>query len=290
MNLNKSTIFVLSLIIFPLISGCTKEKAEAIKNLSLIFREEASESLNQIKTIILKSVEMPAQDVGAVVKDLESIRALNDEKLTFLIDEAGSSNSNLRNINQELQSLEEHYYLFASIFSSLPQGHLFASDAIERAQKYSKALTIRMINLADDLHRGSIQVRSNAKRIALIEQINDAKKIDNDSLRRKKLEVYAQEIIAVAKEEKQIKERAIIQCLKTASIGKELYRLIENYRDMDIQQILAMTNNAIERSSMISVDNKEIVSLLNRFRNYQSLLSEKPQDSSQSSTPATIND
>lgn len=266
MHTYKKIVLGTVLLICILFIGCTKEKAEAVKLFSEQFRDEATKSLNQIKSIVYMNIEMPPIGIEKIAQDLNDDTNLTIQSISFLIEESKPDTSKIETINKELDGLEKIYNEFASIFESLPQGHMLAASAVKKAQKFSIELTLNMINFAEELHSGKIRVTNNTKRILLLEQINQDKAIKDTLFRKEKLLTDAKLIKELGQQEIDIKNQAIIQCLKAAAVGKQCSNTIRDYSKLNMDEILSLTRQTLEFGTQISSQNSDVVSLLNKFK------------------------
>jgi hypothetical protein len=252
-----------------LISGCTKDKAEAIMAVSGQFRDEASIALHQIRTLITMSLEMPANDPSKMVEDLEELKTFSDKELTFLINESKPDTSGSNAINGELASIEKQYDTFASMFSSLSKGFLFSVRSVQKAQEYAIRLTIQMINLANELQTGKIRVRCNAKRIILVEQVNLDKAIKDSTIRKERLLADVRLINELGQQEESLKKQALLQCFKVAEIGRQVAELIRNYDKLSIHEILAMGQQALSLGSQLTGQPLDLVRMLDKYKSIE---------------------
>lgn len=252
-----------------LISGCTKEKAEAIMVVSGQFRDEASIALHQIRTLITMSLEMPANDPSKIVQDLEEIKSFSDTQLTFLIDESKPDNSGNLAINKELALIEKQYDTFASMFSSLSKGFLLSVGSVQKSQEYAIKLTMQMINLANELQNGKIRVRCNAKRIVLVEEINSDKSIKDSTMRKQRLFADVRVINELGQQEENLKNQAMLQCFKVVEIGKQVAELIRNYDKLSINEILAMGQQSLNFGSQLTGQPLDLIRMSDKYKSIE---------------------
>jgi len=247
------------------LQGCTKDKAEAIKVAAESLRAEATAALNQIRALLKANTAMPPRDNGELAEDLQQ-RDFTYEMLQTLLSEDQMGEAQAVQIDAKLDGIEQQYATFARMFDSLPQGHFFARNAVERAERHAVNLTVQMINMAKLIEERKIPVQLNARRILLVEQVKQHNSITDGNLKQTHLRHAAQQITALAIEETQLREQAIGQCLKAAEAGRLVMNLIRDYKTLSVAEILAQTQQSLGFVAEISGQNLDVVSLLNRFQ------------------------
>ncbi len=244
--------------------GCTKDKAEAIKVAAESFRSEASAAFEGLRGVLKAAIAMPPLEQGNLVDDLSSTN-FTVEMLQALLTEDQVGDAAAVNIDQKIDELVRYYHSFAEMFGSLPRGHFFAKDAVARAERHAVNLTVQLINLARLIQDGKIAVRLNGKRILLVEQIQRHNTITDASTRREHLKNAAQQILALAAEEAQLRKRVMAQCLKAAEAGRLLTDLIRHYQQLSLGDILTQTQQSLGFVAAISGQNPDVIALLDRF-------------------------
>ena len=270
------TIVAITLCAFVvLLPGCTKEKAEAIKVAAKNFQAEASAALNQIRDILKQNIAMPPTDNDKLAGDLSQTN-FTYEMLQEVLSENQIGSTETVKIDQQIGGIEKYYTEFAQMFNSLPEGHLFGANAVERSEKYAVNLTVQMINLAKMIQDGRIPVRLNAKRILLLEQIQRDNAVSDVKLKQSLLKTDAQQVTALAAEEAQLREQAIAQCLKAAEMGQLVKKLIHEYKSLSVADVLALTQQALTFAADISNQNADVTALLKRYTAVQTQIQNDP--------------
>ncbi len=259
-----------------LLQGCTREKAEAIKVAAQTLRAEAVAALDQLRSILRGNTAMPPQDNDKLAEDLRQEEAFSIEMLENLLTEGEIGAEEAAATDAVLQRIEIHYVAFAEMFDELERGHFFASDAVRAAERHAVNLTVQMITLARMIEEKKIPVKLNAKRILLVEQIQRHNTIPDENLKRQHLKAATQQLLALAAEERQLREEAIMKCLKAAEAGRLLTRLIREYRTLSAEEILRLTQQSLGVAAQLSGQNPDVVGALERFKAVETRIKEDP--------------
>src|SRR5258708_129250 len=168
-NINRPIRAVFASFIL-LLSGCTKEKAEAIKNSAEQFRNEAASALKEITGIFLESVSVPVEDdatrAARLAQDLGGTQEINAKELSFVLQDPMLNKAAVKGINQEFDRLEAHFDEFAAMFRSLPKGSFLATKSVAKAEKHAINLTLELINFAHIVEK--MPVHFSARRTILL--------------------------------------------------------------------------------------------------------------------------
>jgi len=269
-------INLLGLLIFiALLAGCNKEKAEAVKLAAEKLRVEAISAIEKINGLFTQSITMPAahtDEIDRIVRDIEK-ENINAEKLSFLMNEAETGRGTAEKVNDEFEKIKQGYYQFEGMFRSLPKGSYFAGKGVKKAEKHAIQLTVQMLNFAEYLQKYPVQFTG--KRTSLIERINEAKKLQDQNLRKERLSIIGREILQLKGEEQKAKQEAILQCLKAAETGKLVAELIRNYNSLSIEELLGSIRNTLNFIAEIS-SNQDVVSLLERYKSVETAIKNDP--------------
>lgn len=264
------------LVVAILFAGCNREKAEAIKVAAEKFRIEAISAIEKINTLFAQSITMPVDETGEIdriVRDLEGEADINAEKLSFIIGEAEIGRGTIEKGNQEFEKIKMGYYQFEAMFRSFPKGSYLAGEAVKKAEKHAIQLTVQMMNFAEFLKNYPVQFTG--KRTLIIERINEAKKIQDQNLRKERLSIAAREIVQLREEENVARNEAILQCLKAAETGKLVAELIRDYDSLSVEELLGSIRNTMSFIAGIS-SNRDVTSLLERYKSVETAIREDP--------------
>ena len=269
----KSAAVISFIVILVFISGCSKEKAEAIKVAAGQFRVEAVSALGQIENLFKQSVGMPVESSEKRIKDITELLDKATEKITAktldgLLSEGsiGQETSNI--IDKEFEGLKGRYYLFEGMFRSLPAGSFFSKDAVKKSEKHAINLTLEFIKFAEKLQNWPVQFTG--RRVLILEKIAQGKKIQDVNLRELNLKLSAQDILELEKDETKAKEEAVLQCLKASEAGKLVAELIHGYEKLSVGDILAMTKDTLGFVSEINGGNLD--SLMEKYKSVETTI------------------
>lgn len=272
------SIFFIALL---LVSGCNKQKAEALKIAAERFRNDAISALDQMNFLFIQSMSVvqmsTEEEVESVVKDLtdlESPEAINAELLDFWSEEVTLGNAAESSVNSEFDDLKSQYYTFEGIFTSLDKGSFFAKEAVKNAEKHALNLTLQLINFSKILQNNDF--RFTARRVLIIERMRAAKSEENPALQKELMENAAKAFVQLRIEEEQFKEEAIRQCLKSAESGRMVTELIRDYDKMKVTDILNSIKNSMNYGIEITGGNQKISDLLTKFEGVEKTIREDP--------------
>ena len=270
-SLMKFTVaFLIFILTFGNI-GCTKEKAEAIKNGATQFRVEAKSSIEVIRTLFHQSVPLtlPTSDteVKDIVKEFKTVPSTGDigDFVARRLDGARGLEASFKPIETELGKIEGAYELLGSMYDSLPRGHFFASKEVEKSKRVVAKLTLLMLQFAKSIDKDPFPF--DARRQTLRQKFRLAKSqetSDPDAAKETSL-LAAQELIQLRADEAKANQEAIAQCLKAVQAGKLLSELIENYKSFSVSDILDLTKNGLSLIRDISGGNSNITAAMGRL-------------------------
>lgn len=277
-HLNVIRVGFLSMLILVL-SGCTKEKAEAVKVAAENFRSDATLALDQMNYLFNQNVSVvrlsEEEEIQSVVNDLNSIENVDDINsalLDFWSEEAVLGVQAQNSINSEFDNLKAQYYRFEAIFSSLEKGSYFAKDAVKKAEKHAISLTLQLINFAGIIQENDFRFAS--RRVLIIERMKVARAEENEGLRKQLLENVARDFVELRMEEKRAKDETIRQCLKAAESGRAVAELIKDYDKMNVADILSSIKSSMNFATEITGGNETISNLLTKFEGVESTIKE----------------
>lgn len=276
-NWSKSKSILMVVFSVFLLTGCTKEKAEALKFSAEQFMQESVSALESIKDLIRQSVSVPAlsseEEIERIAEDIEKSEKFGAAELDFVIGEGETGQQTLSEIDKNFAELEKKYYLFASAFQSLPKGSLFSREAVKKAEKHALDLTLELINYSEFLEK--YPVRFTAKRTLILDKIERDREIQDEGLRRLNLKIAAKSILELRDQETKAKEEALRQCLKAAESGKLVLGLIRDFDTLNVEDMISLTRESLSFTAEIS-GSSDITALLERYRFAESQIREDP--------------
>jgi hypothetical protein len=270
--------FLIISVLFLFIAGCNKEKAEAIKVAAEKFRIESVKSLEMISDLFTKSLTMPSEGEDAKIREIVNMidgePAIDASMLSFVVEEDEIGKSAVDKVKKKFNEIGNVYYQFEGMFRSLPEGSFFARGAVKNAEKHSINLTMQLINFAETLEKHPVQFTG--RRAFIVERITEAKKYNDDNLRKEHLTIISKNILQLRNDENKANDEAVIQCLKAAETGKQISDLIRNYESMSASDILLSVRNIFTFVTEISGKNQEMTSLLERYRSVETAIRKDP--------------
>lgn len=255
--------------------GCTKEKAEAIKNAAEQFRVEAKSALSMSEDLVKESVSMPAEtkeeEINRLVQDFNTGPKRTEADMQKFAQEVLNTGSETLEVNHQIEAefktLEDDYDLFASMYRSLPRGHFFAKDAVAKSERHAIKLTLRFIKMADTLQK--MPVVFMGRRATLTAKLLRAQEITGVPERAQAVLVSIQDLIKLREDERKAKEAAILQCLKAAEAGKLVTELINGYQKLTVEDMLNLTKDSLAiLNSVTGGTNKDIKGMQTRFESF----------------------
>ena len=255
--------------------GCTAEKAQAVKTAAGNFQIAAAAALSQINTILKQNEEMPPLDVDKIAADLETSK-FDAAMLEELLSEGQVGASEAKDAGKAIADIQAGYDHFAAMFEALPNGSYFASGDVDKAKKYAVNLTLQMVNLAGMLEQGKIQVRLNARRVLLVEQITQGNTISDVKVRRQYLQDAAKQILTLRDDEAKARDEAAAQCLKAAEAGNAVIKSIKDFDHLSVTDILSIGQTSLGFAAQISGQNAGVVSALTKYNGIATAIQSDP--------------
>jgi len=265
---------VLSVVILSLLApaaGCTKEKADAVKNAAEQFRLESKAALAQISNLAQQSLPITSMTNEEEVQRLAAtVATVAPADLTEFVNSKIDAKRKFEAMNakadEDLRKMEEMYDLFASMYRSLPKGHFFAGSAVKRSKIYAIKLTMQMVQYAGQIRDNPYQFH--ARHVRLIEKYAAAQKLTDPQQRNAAFLLASQELVQLRDEEMKANKDAIAQCLKAAEAGKVIIDLVDRFDSLSVADVLDLTKNALVIVSDISGGNPQIKGMIDRYDNF----------------------
>jgi len=269
-RIESKTKGVVAILLFSLIvssTGCTKEKAQAIKTAAEQFNVEAKAAIGLIRagdklnaTVIFTS---SAQEVKSIAdnfpKSTDTIPNFVNNKLSRNKTNAPGNPE----LEKQLAQMEQAYDLFGSMFRSLPRGNFFAKNAVKKSKVYAIKLTIEMIQVAKFLSDNHFEF--SARRQDLYDQYDAAKKLTDPTAQKEAVLLATQQLIKLRDDEAKANSDMITQCLKAAEAGKLVTDLIDRYQKLTVSDILDLTKNALSIINDVTGGNPDVTAAIARY-------------------------
>ena len=247
---------LLALFVLGTVAACAN-KAKVIQAGAKQFEAEALASIDKINAMRLREVSSPAPTPAEAEAQfakniLRSTRPITDGMLDFLLDpnDIGPL-GNEPKWQQFLAKLRTQYRQFAAIFSNLDQGSLLSAPAVKEAIPVLDPLIGQMSAFAHVVTRAPVKfVR---ERVDLAVRIEDVRNnTQTEEQKRRALRALHQELVKLAAAEKEMNAAVIAQCLKTATLGRQLRGLMQDYDKLSIDGIADGLKEAFAVANTIS--------------------------------------
>ena len=267
----KAVLLVVMLSLLMPTVGCTKEKADAIKNAAEQFRLESKTALTQLSNLAKQHAELPAMtNEEEVTRLAETFASVPPERVTDFvngrIEVKREFDALSASANDDLRNMQDVYDLFANMYRSLSKGHFFAGSAVKQSKIYAIKLTMQMVHFAGDIRDHPYQFH--ARHVLLVEKYRNAQKMTDPQQKKAAVILASQELVQLRDQENKANQDAIAQCLKAAESGKVIIDLIDRYGTLSVADVLDLTRNALAIVSDISGGNPQLTSMIDRYDNF----------------------
>ncbi len=243
-----TSLLVLLLATLP---GCTPEKARALRAAVEQFKVESLEAINRIEEMTEKEVSAPPvseeeQTAGFVDRILSTSRPLTPEIVDLAIDPftvRATGGTTAR--KQFVADMRGQYSAFAAIFAELEQANFTGRKTVKDSEVHAKVLTAQMAVFAKVTAENPpvlLQWRS-----ALVQEMS-AVKADTtlgDAEKRIRLAQLKERWQAVRQQEEELQRTTVEQCLKAATLGHEVQKLIAEYDRLSVGDLNSLTAAAL---------------------------------------------
>jgi len=267
----KAVLLVVILSLLTPTAGCTKEKADAIKNAAEQFRVESKAALTQISNLAKQHAELPAmtneEEVNALAATFATVPP--EKVIDFVnskIEVSGRFDALSASADEDLRKMQDVYDLFANMYRSLSKGHFFAGSAVKQSKIYAIKLTMQMVQFAGEIRDNPYQLH--ARHLLLVEKYKNAQKMTDPKQKDAAVILASQELIQLRDLEKKANQDAIAQCLKAAEAGKVIIDLIDRYNTLSVADVLDLTRNALAIVNDISGGDPHITSMIGRYDDF----------------------
>jgi len=185
--LHLSKIIAVAVLVL-LIAGCTEEKARSLMAAAQLFANKAQAALDAYRDLHLEASTKPQQAEAALLEDtvlrlqglMEKKQPLNVEAVMSQFYWVDERERRLASIEKELSLHRRLFQDFAHSFRRLPEGSLFAVQAVACAKRIAARLTYDLTVFQENLLRKPVDFR--VSRVDLIRQLELAlKKTGADS-------------------------------------------------------------------------------------------------------------
>lgn len=243
-----------------LLSACTPDKARALKAAAMQFKEEALAALTALENLaeaetrpVPRSNMEVAEEFATNILDIPEDEDLSVDVIELALEPYTVSMPGVEAERKRvLGSLRKQYAEFASIFDELPGGSFLARDSVARSHEFAKKLTLQMAAFSESISQHPPQLLQ--YRAALLARIDTVRK--NDSLSKdekmRRLMDMVEEWQSITVHEQELQQAAVERCLKAATLGMHVSRLIESYDKLSLDDINSTINKAFDATGALS--------------------------------------
>jgi hypothetical protein len=268
-QLQKSSIsFFLALVTISL-SGCTPEKAKALRIGAVQFKSESLACIVAIDTMRQKELEAPARTSEAAKNDFINNILISDKPLIDDEEIEFARNTNTVHLAPEVEEkwtnfisdMNTQYSSFAAIYDNLEQGSFLAAESVENSAEYADKLTLQMAAFANSIEKAPPELLQYRTDIAA--QLTQLKGDYQKEVERgasdaslQPFRVRAGELLdqweEVELQEQELRDTTVSQCLKAAVLGQELRPLIDSYDQLNLDDINLIISGILDTVSSIN--------------------------------------
>ena len=290
------------------LSSCSPERRAILRLTALNFKTQAHEAIEETKTIYqLNPNPRPPEDR----REILLTRLLTDPSLDFAnleqIDKVISNTLGINSfgtspVNTALDDLKQEYIVAAETFNNIEEAGLFGTEAkaVARAAEPARRLTVKMLVLAE-LIRQNPPTPKSTDRVWIFYQFERLRERYQQSTSegerlqiKQSAEDLLDELLTINTQEKTMVCQANAKLLLTAQTGANLSKLIENYSNLSLDEIVAKIGTALGIASSLSGSNltavnskiAEIQKEIQEDPVLNEILNELPQQPWQSDTPS----
>jgi hypothetical protein len=266
-NLLQFKSFLILLIASIALSGCSPERRAILRMTALNFKSQANDAIESVKTIYQLN-PLPRSTVELrriLVKQLLSDRSIqfnNIDQVSQTIERRLQTNFRPSPVNKVLDDLKQEYIVAGETFNNIEQGGLLGTEAgaVTRAATPSRRLTVKMLLLAELIAQDPPSPR-NPDRVVILSQFSKLReKFQSANSDAEKTEISNQgeqlldELFSINTQEKTMICQARAKLLLTADTGAKLSQLIETYKDLSFDEVVAKITTVLGIASNFGAD------------------------------------
>jgi hypothetical protein len=258
------SLFLITLSIS--LSGCSPERRAMVRLTALNFKSQAYEAIEATKVIyqLTPNARPERQRRNILIR-----RFLTDQDLDFgereqidrvIINTLGQNRTDASSVNAALNDLRQEYIAAAEAFENVERGGLLGleSEAVTRAAKPARQLTVKMFRLAEIIQQNPPSPKS-SERILIYKQLSQLRTqytlAATDEERKRVMEnanILLDDLLSINAEEKHLICQTTGKLLLTAQTGSQLSSLLENYKKLGLNEIIAKLTTFLGVASSIS--------------------------------------
>ncbi|MCF4966905.1 hypothetical protein CV014_07115 [Nostoc sp. CMAA1605] len=259
--------FLILLIASIVLSGCSPERRAVLRMTALNFKSQANDAIEAVKTIYQLN-PLPRSTVELrriLVKRLLSDRNIefdDIDQVSQIIERQLRTNPRPSPVNTVLNDLKQEYIVAGETFNNIEQAGLLGTEAgaVTRAAEPSRRLTVKMLLLAELIAQDPPSPR-NPDRVLILSRFHKLREqFQNANSEAEKTEIFNQgeqlldELFSINTQEKTMICQARAKLLLTADTGAKLSQLIEAYKDLSFDEIVAKITTTLGIASSFGSD------------------------------------
>lgn len=280
-------MWVLPVILF--VSGCTPEKAGALRNAALLFRSDAGAAVHAMRELMDSEIAAPrrsdAEKTEEFVKNIISMS--KDDALSGEVVELASnpytvqlSAQELRARAETLEKVQRQYEVFGALFDDLERGSFLARGKVAMTKRHAVGLTAQMASLATSFAQKP--PRFIQKRAAIVSSMDAIRKdiAISAEQRRQKLAEMKGSWDQLLSDEAALQQDVVEKCSRAAAAGQVVLQMIDAYDKLSVDELgklgesIGAIGEKISGRSLISLrtQSEKVLGYLNANPEYKVLL------------------
>lgn len=220
------------------LSGCTEEKAKALRLAAESFKSEADAACTMGANSLKASVSMPPRTPAEISRNLAEAKKFGAAELEIIYSDSSIVDKGIAPALNALSKACEAHKQLAAIYTDLPRGYLLAANDVKRAQKHVVNVTLRFAKLAQVFDSLPAVGRDNIARIKIIEARAKAMAVTEEKVRTPLLDAVAEEIVENQAREALNRTQVLAQFAKATSLGEQLTQISIDYEQLSVADIL----------------------------------------------------
>lgn len=260
-----------------LLTGCSKEKATALKTAAEQANAYAVSALASTRSLMSQSAAQPGQSREEKVR--EAAKLLEEYQDEFTPKALATATADLV-VNAGVPDQLDGFYeplrhksqLFSAMFRSLPEGNYFAAKAVKRAEAHAIQLAAEYMHFAQSLRTAGAAIHFTGRRAAIVSDLNRARKLTDADARHALIERAAADFYALRDDEQKARDTAITQCLQAAEAFKACAELIRDFDKISVSDALHITRDLLATATDISGNRADLTQLLDRYQSTENTL------------------
>jgi hypothetical protein len=260
-----------------LLTGCSKEKATALKTAAEQANAYAVSALASTRSLMSQSVAQPDQSREEKIREAAKLLEEYQDEFTSnalatatadLVANAGVPNQ----LDGFYEPLQRKSQLFSAMFRSLPEGSYFAAKAVKRAEAHAIQLAAEYMHFAQTLGTAGQKIHFAGRRAAIVSDLNRARQLSDANARRALIERAAADLFRLGDDEQKARDTAITQCLQAAEAFKTCAELIRDFDKTSVSDALHITRNLLATATDISGNRADLAKLLERYQSAENAI------------------